>query len=211
MKVAILAAGVERDPEYCRAQLQAAQRILCADAGYRLACELGVRPDAVVGDFDSLTPEEVARLEDSGIPVHRYPPEKDQSDLELALDLAASWGAREVVLLAALEGRLDHLLFNLIAALEYAHRLRLRARLLSSVGEVFLVHDEVEIAAREGWTASFLSLEGETTGITLEGFRYPLVEESLLRHHSRGLSNVVRDPLARVRLRQGVLLAVLLP
>lgn len=211
MRIAILAAGVERDDGFCRAELEKAERTICADAGYRTALRLGWRPDAVVGDFDSLPAEEAATLEAQGIETHRAPVEKDQSDLELAIDLARTWQATELVLLGALEGRLDHLTFNLIAALEYAHKLHLRARLVSSVAEAFLIVDSTEILGRPGRTCSLFSLEAESTGITLEGFKFPIFQESLFRHRSRGLSNVIESDRAVVRVGSGILLAILIP
>lgn len=211
MKIAILAAGVERDDEFLRAQLEQADRTLCADAGYRAALRVGWRPDAVVGDFDSLSAEEAARLEADGIEAHRYPVDKEQSDLELAIDMARTWQADEIVLLGALEGRLDHLLFNLVSALEYAHRIGLRAYLAGSGAEAFLVKDEAVLSDLKGRTLSLFSLEAESTGVTLDGFRYPLYEESLFRHRSRGLSNVVESHRAHIRVRGGLLLAVLMP
>jgi thiamine pyrophosphokinase len=209
MRIAILAAGVERDDEFCRAQLEKADKSICADGGYRTALRLGWKPDAVVGDFDSIPPEEAAALETEGVEAHRSPAEKDQSDLELAIDMARTWQAQEIVLLGALEGRLDHLLFNLVAGLEYAHRIHLKARLVSSTAEAFLVSDHAEITGRPERLCSLFSLEPETTGITLEGFKYPLYQESLFRHRSRGLSNVIQSDRATIKVGSGLLLAIL--
>lgn len=210
MKIAILAAGVERDDEFCRAQLEKADKTICADGGYRTALRIGWKPNAVVGDFDSLSAEEAAALEADGIEAHRSPVEKDQSDLELAIDMARTWQAEEVVLLGALEGRLDHTLFNLVAGLEYAHKIHLKARLCSASAEAFLVSDHAEIVGCPGRTCSLFSLEHESTGITLEGFKFPLYQESLFRHRSRGLSNVIQGDRAAIRVGAGLLLAILI-
>lgn len=211
MRIAILAAGVERDDEFCRAELEKADKTLCANGGYRAALRLGWKPNAVVGDFDSLTTEEAQALEAEGIEAHRSPAEKDQSDLELAIDVARTWQAQEIVLLGALEGRVDHLLFNLVSGLEYAHKLSLKARVVSSTAEAFLVYDHAEIVGRPGRTCSLFSLEPETKGIILEGFKFPLFEESLFRYRSRGLSNVIQSDRAMIRLGAGLLLCIVLP
>ncbi|MEW6279587.1 MAG: thiamine diphosphokinase [Candidatus Eremiobacterota bacterium] len=211
MRVAILAGGVEPDLEFCLAALQAADRVICADGGFALALQLGWVPDLVVGDLDSLGSEELHQLHRLGIPLQQSPPEKDQSDLELAIQAAAAWGATEVHLLGALGGRTDHMLFNLVACLSYCHRLGLPAHVLSSHTEARLVVDRWDISGRGGWLCSLLSLSEETVEVHLEGFLYPLAGETLHRHSSRGLSNRIQSDPARIRIRSGLLLAVLTP
>ena len=82
--------------------------VICCDAGYRLAQRLGVRPDLLLGDFDSYTG---ALPED--IPVQRYIRDKDDTDTVIAVRYALEHGYDSILLVAATGGRLDHLLGNL--------------------------------------------------------------------------------------------------
>lgn len=203
MRCALFAAGEESDLDHCRREAAACQLLICADGGYHLAHAAGLRVDLVVGDMDSLGVGPVeAELE-------RHPAEKDESDLELALAAAARRGAREVVLLGALGGRLDHALFNLVAGLSYARELGLQARVSGSAAEVCLVDGELTLRGAEGRTCSLLALSEEVAGVDLEGFRYPLVGGTLRRARSRGLSNVVTAEVARIRAGTGLLLLIM--
>jgi thiamine pyrophosphokinase len=207
MKVAILANGIENDEDLLRAELMRANRTICADGGFRRAMQLGWIPDSVVGDLDSLGPQETVALE--AVHVVRGRIDKDQSDLEMALDLAKFWEATDVVLLGALDGRIDHMLFNLISCLCYSRKLGLATRVKGSRLEAFLVDRYARIEEREGWLCSLLSLEEETVGVTLKGFQYPLEDGTLYRHSTRGLSNRIQSPTASIKLQQGLLLAQL--
>ena len=87
--------------------------VIAVDGGGRVCLEAGVLPDIVLGDFDSLSPEDLGRLSELGASVVRFPAEKDASDLELALAEARRAGAGSVVVTAAMSGRLDHTLVAL--------------------------------------------------------------------------------------------------
>ncbi|MCA9790393.1 MAG: thiamine diphosphokinase [Candidatus Eremiobacteraeota bacterium] len=208
-RVAILAGGQPPDPDYCRQQVARADRLICANGGFAVAMLLGLTPDAVVGDLDSLTPEQIDRLERSRIPVRRLPVTKDASDLELAMQLAHSWGARDVIVLGALGGRTDHLLFNLVAGLCYCREVGMRTVLANHDQEAFLVEPDHRILERQGWIASLLCLSATCTGVALKGFEFPLEGESLRRASSRTLSNRILAEEASISLEEGLLLALL--
>jgi thiamine pyrophosphokinase len=203
MRCALFAAGEESDLELCRREAAGCGLVICADGGYHLARAAGLQVDLVVGDLDSLGPLSVCA------PVQAHPCEKDESDLELALAAAAGRGAREVVLLGALGGRLDHALFNLICGLSYARELELKARAMGSAAEVCLIDAELVLTGRLGRTCSLLALSQRVEGIHLTGFQYPLHGEALLRSRSRGLSNRITGDPARIRLDGGLLLMIL--
>lgn len=207
--MAILAGGEPPDPDFCRDQVARADRLICADGGYAVAMFLGLTPDAVVGDLDSLTLEQVAALERSRIPVRRLPVGKDASDLELAMQLAHAWGARDLVVLGALGGRTDHLLFNLVAGLCYCRQAGMRTILASHDQEAFLVEPNHLISQRQGWIASLLCLSDTCTGVDLKGFAFPLEGETLTRASSRTLSNRILETEATIALQEGLLLALL--
>lgn len=202
---ALLLAGGEAPPaDFVRASHRAGDLVIAADSGLLLAGAAGLAPDLVVGDFDSLP----AGLE-AGHEVRRHPTCKDASDLELALEEAAARGAGECLVLGALGGRLDHTLFNVVALLERAAELGVRALVAAPGTEVFLAGPgRHPVLGRQGCTCSLLPLDATAT-LSLEGFDYPLRGEVLRRASTRGLSNVVRDPRALVEVREGLVLVVL--
>lgn len=209
---ALVCAGGDPPPlAWARPWLAAAGRIVCADSGWRVCRDCGLRPELVIGDLDSLTEEECSELSREGIPVQRFPVDKDQSDLQLALETLALSYQGEVDVVAALGGRLDHLLFNVCSVLEAALQLGLQPRLVSHDTLVVPLRASQSIALHEltGCTASLLPLSAKLEGLTLQGFRYPLQGESLTRSATRGLSNVVESATARLQLEKGEGLLIL--
>ncbi len=209
-KVAILAGGPDFDRGRIVQELSLHDRTICADKGYKIARLLGWMPQAVIGDLDSLDQEDIADLEKKGIGYRRYSPDKDKSDLELAIDLARAWAADQVTILAATGGRLDHTCFNLISILCYCRKFHLKARLVAnSTTERFLADPTNLFHGKAGWLCSLLPLDSSVNGITLTGFRYPLQDENLARPSTRGLSNIIVSDTAELRVKQGTLLVFL--
>jgi thiamine pyrophosphokinase len=187
--------------------------VIAADGGARKAAQVGLVPELVVGDGDSLGPKDLAALRDRGVEVHLLPPEKDESDTELALREALARGAGEIVILGAFGGRrLDHVLASiaLLALPELAgHDVTLRdgttaVRLVGSAAGP----GELSIAGGPGDLVSLFPVDATVEDITTEGLRYPLRGESLTLGPSRGLSNELTGQTARVTIGRGRLLVV---
>ena len=90
----ILGAGPIRDYQICRSFLLQDDFILCADGGYAHACRMGIQPDLLIGDFDSMQIPESA-----GCKILSYPPEKDDTDMLLALKSGLERGFRDFLIL----------------------------------------------------------------------------------------------------------------
>ena len=113
-RIVIFANGVLNQPDLLRARLRPTDHIFCADGGTRHALALGLTPEAIVGDLDSLPAKIVSQMERAGVTIHRHSVEKDYTDLELALALAVTNKPDEILLVTALGGRLDQMLANLL-------------------------------------------------------------------------------------------------
>lgn len=190
-----------------RELLPPADAVVAADGGVDLAHELGLRVQVVVGDLDSASPSGLAAAEAAGARVVRHPRDKDETDLELALDEAAALGPRRLLVLGVEGGRLDHLLgaLLLLGAERYAP-FEVDARL--GRARVAVIRGEREIAGETGELVSLLALHGQAEGVATDGLLYPLRRETLLAGSSRGISNVFATPRARVSVERGVLLAL---
>ena len=190
----------------------AARLVIAADGGARKAELLGLRPDVVVGDLDSLSPESLAELRRAGVEIIGHPVAMDASDTELAVLEAARRGATEIFIIAALGGlRFDHALANvLLLWLPELAGMDVRLvdgttsiRVLGSGGDATLV-----IEGSAGDIVSLLPLSPEVAGVKTSGLAYALDDETLLQGPARGLSNVLQGTRAEVSARAGRLAVV---
>jgi thiamine pyrophosphokinase len=192
------------------ALLAGADLVIAADSGAAWLTGIGIRPDVVIGDMDSIAPALLDRLAGQGAAIERYARDKDQSDAELAVERAVAAEANEVVILGALGGeRVDHELANLLLLADrrwQGGRLRIvRGR---TTVRALRDRDRVELDAAEGDLVTLLPIEGEAVGVRTNGLRFPLDGETLLLGRSRGLSNQVEHVPASVSLERGTLLVI---
>ena len=190
--------------------------IVAADGGALRCRALGLRPDLVVGDFDSADAAAIEALARAGVEIRRVPAEKDESDLELALRAAIERGARRVITLGALGGpRVEHALAAIwLLAQAAAEGVDLsivddRSVLRALVGgSAAGAPAYVEVRGAPGDFVSLFPFGGDADGVSTVGLRYPLRNEPLRAGPSRGLSNELLVPVATVSCRGGRLLIV---
>ncbi len=190
-----------------RAMIQPGDRLVAADGGARHLLKLGLTPDLVVGDMDSLTEGELAGLEKAGARLERYPAEKDESDLELALKGALEAGWRRVRIVGALGGRFDQMLGNLFL-LTQAMPEEVDLRLDDGIEEVFIIRRQMLIEGERGDLISLLPLGRPVHGVMTQGLRYRLNGETLFPERTRGISNVMLHDKAIVLTSGGNLVCV---
>jgi thiamine pyrophosphokinase len=207
MKVVVVAHG-ELDPRD-REHLDGHDLLVAADGGALHLDALGVRPDVLIGDLDSVPPTMVERLAAAGTRVERRPADKDESDTELAVALGSEAGGTQIVVLAALGGRLDHELANLLLVADPAWR-GIDLRIVRGRTLVRPLHGEatLQLGAGEGAVVTLLPIGGHAEGVRTTGLRYPLDGEQLRFGRSRGLSNEVDRAPASVSLQAGALLVI---
>ena len=175
--------------------------VIAADGGYTSLAGIGVVPDLLVGDFDSLAqrPAEV--------PVHVFPVEKDDTDMGLAILEGWQRGYREFALYGADGGRIDHLLANLQLLGGLSAR-GATPRLIGSAFDVYAVTDgALTLPPRERGTLVSVFCHGAIAeGVTLTGLKYPLLEATLTCDRPLGVSNEYSEGVATVTVGKGTLL-----
>jgi thiamine pyrophosphokinase len=207
MRAVIVANGPMPRPPSPRPKITDEDLVVCVDGGSGNALAMGLEPQVVIGDMDSIEAELQEHLKGEGCLFVEYPPRKDETDLELAVRYALSRGATELMLLAALGGRIDHTLAN-VMLLAIPELDGLSARIVDGNQEVCLVRDQVLIHGRPGDTISLLPLTADAVGIYTEGLDYPLRDGVLKFGAARGVSNVLVAGEARVRVGEGLLLLI---
>lgn len=182
--------------------------LVAVDGGANHCRALELVPNLIVGDLDSLAPETLVHFTQAGVPFERHPAHKDETDLELALLGAVRQGAAHIILAGALGGRLDMTLANVLLLTRPQLR-QVRVELWEQQRTTWLLRPTGgEVHGQPGDTLSLIPLQGDAEGLTTEGLAYPLDDETLCFGQARGLSNVFTEPLARIQMRAGVLLAI---
>ncbi len=207
MRAVVITNGYVQDHDFYRAIVAPSDFIVCANGGARLAMALGLRPQVVIGDLDSIDDSLQTKLQEEGCHLIVHPSRKDETDTELAIKYALTQGAQEIVILAALGGRLDHALANVLL-LAMPDLEGVKASIVDERQEVVMVREELTIEGQVGDLVSLLPLTGDVTGIYTEGLEYALRDGSLRLGLARGISNVMTAPKAKVRVGHNLLLAI---
>lgn len=210
LQALIFANGEPNDGAMVQRALDSAPEalVIAADGGARIAAYFGRVPHVVVGDMDSITVQQLQALESVHADIRRHPPEKDETDLELALQVAAERGACWIRIIGAIGSRFDQVLANVylmaqpeLAGCDIQMVAGKQAMRLLRAGEHL-------IEGAEGDTVSLIPIMGDALNVTTEGLYYPLKGETLRFGPARGVSNVLKGERAQVRFEGGMLLVV---
>ena len=204
-RAVLFANGEARDPR--KLELRLDDFLVAVDGGLRHMLTLGLKPNLLVGDFDSISAEELESCRQEGVEILRYPSQKNQTDLELALDAALARGYREIVIAFGLGGRLDHSLGNLalLSRLDLGEAV---LRFDDGETEVFMAGGSFRAVCQVGDIVSLLPWNGAVRDITTAGLAYPLKGENLLPWQPRGVSNQCTGSEFQVSHAEGALLVI---
>jgi thiamine pyrophosphokinase len=203
----IITNGDLPEAETARRHAQRADLLLAADGGAAHALALGLSPDVVIGDLDSLDPDQQTQLYAAGTRFIVHPAEKDETDLELALLHAATLGAKSIVVLGVLGGRLDQTLANILL-LTLPALVDREVYLVDGGQTAFIIRDEAVISGKPGDTVSLIPLGNNARGVTTAGLKYALDNGALPFGPALGLSNEMTEERAHVWVRDGLLLCI---
>ena len=177
--------------------------VICCDAGFKAACEMGIEPDLIMGDFDSYS----EKLPD-GIKTMRFPVEKDDTDSMLAVREGLKRGYREFVLLFPLGGRLDHTYAN-IQTLAFLLEHGAEGILIGPRDTVRLLRNGTLILDRkENKTFSLFAFMGTAKGVSLSGMQNSLDNAEVTEAFPIGLGNHILEPQGTVTVTDGTLLII---
>lgn len=210
MRALIFANGDPADGEMVQKVFKEANgaTIIAADGGARIAVYFGFDVDVVLGDMDSLSVREIQYLEHHGATFHRYPPEKDETDLEIALKWAADQGFDWIRVVGGTGRRFDQ---------EIANTYLLALPGLATLDVALVAVNQTIHVLRPGThtiqgqaddTLSLIPLRGDVTEVSTEGLKYALQQETLHFGRARGVSNVMLEETATITLETGLLLMV---
>jgi thiamine pyrophosphokinase len=206
VRAAIFLNGAPDPPDLLRSVAGRADLVVAADGGARYALDAGVVPDLIVGDMDSL--RETREIEERGVSLELHPVRKDKMDGHLAVLAVRDRGATAVDLLCAAGGRFSAL-FAVPHILLAAERSGIRATMVADWGRVFVLEGGSRTVAGDPRdSVSVFPFTGSASGVTLEGFGYPLENARLQMGDTLGFHNELAGRAASVSVQQGALLVI---
>lgn len=206
-RIIIFANGELPDLEKARLLLHPNDYIICADGGTRHSLAMGLTPNLVIGDMDSIERGQWLGLEKEGVSIELFPRDKNETDLELAINRAIELGPKQLLIIGALGGRLDQALGN-IALLGDIRLSALDTRLDDGVEEIFICRDQAQVHGRSGDIVSLIPWGNPVHGIQTQDLKWPLQNEALYPDKTRGISNEMTSQTASISIESGLLLLI---
>jgi thiamine pyrophosphokinase len=164
--------------------------VIAVDGGAKHCLKLGIKPEIVIGDFDSLNQIEIQTFKNKGVNLLTYPTAKDETDLELALEYSVEVGATEIEIFGLLGGRWDMSLSNilLLTSPQFNH---INFNVEAGKTSIRLLRDGMTLNIYGCYSdrVSLIPLSPEACGIKLRGFEWTLDNENLKLGSQRGISN----------------------
>ncbi|MFS0557588.1 thiamine diphosphokinase [Brevibacillus sp. 179-C9.3 HS] len=178
------------------------------DRGALYLVRNGFVPKLSIGDFDSVSTQEMDEIERHSVQVSSCDPVmKDLTDTEMALSWAIEQKPQEIVLLGVLGSRFDHMLAN-VHLLHKCLQTGIDCRILDETNEIRLIDRRCKVEQDHFDHVSLLPFTPEVTGITLEGFLYPLEDATLRVGDTLGISNLLTEQTGTITIRTGQLLVI---
>jgi thiamine pyrophosphokinase len=205
----VVSGGKMRDLSYFRSKIAELHPagIICADSGASYLYAVGMIPEVIIGDMDSLDPDILSYFEEKGSKIIKHPETKDETDTQLALNYAVHASPDEIYIFGAFGSRIDHTMANLSILISCAKR-GIKVKLIDEWCEAFVVTDEYVIEGDVGQTVSLLPFSDIVTGITLKGFEYSIDNGVMEIGNPYGVSNRLKEERGTITVHSGNLIVI---
>ncbi|WP_027623417.1 thiamine diphosphokinase [Clostridium lundense] len=207
MKALVLSGGNPPPYDLIKEEIRKCNILISADSGANILYEYRIKPNVMLGDFDSIDEKILKYYENENVTIEKFPAEKDFTDSYGALEKAVELGAKEIGFLGCTGSRIDHMLGN-IGLLLTCLELGVKCYIRDENNLIRLVDEPITIE-KEGYTYfSLIGYGGGVKGITITGAKYPLKDYNLRLGESLGVSNEILEDSATIDFREGLLLVI---
>ncbi len=206
MKIIVFCGGDCPSKELIQNELISSEYIICADSGADCTYKYGLTPNVIIGDMDSISEHvlEFFSLNEK-VKIEKYPPEKDFTDTELALDRAIELGADEVVFLGCTGSRIDHFMGNLVMLYKCLKK-GIRGKIIDDNNEIFMIDKDAGLLGHKGKTFSVMPYTENVEGLSIKGAKYCLADYDLSMGNAMTISNVFSDNSVEISFKSGILI-----
>ena len=162
----------------------------CADGGYLVCKKAGIKPDAVIGDFDSLTEEQIREIDELGIERIVYPAEKGETDTLLCVSYGLKLGAAKFLIVGGIGGDFGHTMAN-IQVLSFLSDMECEAEITTCSNRLLMVSGAAPmvINGAPGGKFSVFSYTERCSGVSIKNAKYELNDAALTQSFPLGVSN----------------------
>ncbi len=177
--------------------------IICADGGANSALKLGITPDFIIGDLDSVSSKALKSFKSKSkiIKIKR----QNDTDVEKCLKFAIKSGYNEVVLMGATGDRLDHTFCNLGIVLKFFYKIKII--LIAENSMLIPYKGNVKLKTVPGETISIYGIDSKTK-ITSAGLKYSLKDDSLPFGERESTSNVAEKETVKLKIKGGIIFVI---
>lgn len=200
--VALIANGAMHNFTLMAAVIKTYEWVVAVDGGLRRCKQMGIRPNLIIGDFDSAASGLLAQYAD--VPTERYPIEKNETDLELAITAANNAGADRIGIFGALEKRTDHALYNLHLMTRFPHKIVIE----TAIESIFTLTNNNEIKCSPGQLISLIPFGTIAKGVSTKGLKWDL-NDTVLDKNCASISNMCLSNSILINIREGELICCL--
>ncbi len=203
MSVCVIVGGAEiKKYDEIKEYLSADDFYIFCDCGLSHQEKLGVKPDLIVGDFDS------HKKPDTDIETIVLPCEKDDTDTVFAIKEAIKRGYKNFILIGVVGGRFDHTLGN-ISILMMLENQGLKGKIIDDFSEMEIVSRTTAFVEDKFIYFSLLNVSGRAEGVTIKNAKYPLENAQIKSDYPIGVSNeVIKGKTAEISVENGQLLLI---
>ena len=202
MKIGLVGNGDPGDLGELRKKLLTCDQVIAVDGGLRHLAELGLKPDTLVGDFDSISKNDLVRFSD--VPQVKFPQDKDETDMALALKISSDLNPEKICLFAALGRRVDHTLANIRLLTLYPEK----AFIETESETLYAIHGFHKQKSAPGQTVSFFSAGEKAIGVKTKGFKWEL-DGAQIDNQLYSLSNIALGENFEITVSSGTLIIVI--
>ncbi len=199
-KALIIANGIPPPQNLLRKVVANAHLVLCADGGANIARSMGIMPDIILGDLDSITAatrKKYAKIQTLLVE------DQHSTDLEKAIRYCLRHSIDSIDVVAATGGRVDHMIGNLWCFKRFGKKIEMK--FIDGKGEISLIKGKTRFKTRKGEKLSLIPLD-RCHGITTSNLKYKLKDEVLELGRREGISNEATGSSASIEVKHGTLL-----
>ncbi len=177
--------------------------IICADGGANSAFKLGLVPDFIIGDLDSIKPEVLKFYSDKSTIIHIK--KQIDTDVEKCLKFAIKKKFTDVVLIGVTGDRLDHTIGNLSIVLKFYDKIQ--CKIIADNSFLLPTNKSITLRSKIGETISIFGFNKKTK-ITSFGLKYPLKNSSLPFGEKESTSNEASKDTVNILVKGGVIFII---